>query len=238
MKSYIKGSYWAKGYAVGDSNAGTISDMLSRLWTLIPNWFSDSSPIINALFDGYAYTQNFIYSLIQYAIDQTRISTATGGWLDMIAYDFFGSTVLRKQGQSDDSFRADIILDLFQEKATRKSINRVITYLTGSAPVIFEPLHVPDTGAYGAPNCGYGKAGGYGSELLPYQAFIQVNNMPLSNVPFVAGYDESVGAYNTASRAEYVPIKSITGTVTDAQIYSALDRIKPAGTILWVNTPN
>jgi len=223
---------------VKDLGVGTEGNIFDRLLSLLPNWYSDGTPILSALLQGIAYTYSFIYSLIRYATYQTRISTATGGWLDMIAYDYYGNSLVRGPVQSDDSFRREILMGLFQEKATRKAINNVVFQLTGSTPRIFEPLRVPDTGAYGAPNFGYGLAGGYGSDLLPYQAFIKVKALPRVGIPFIAGYGSSVGAYRTPSQEEYFPIGSLVSQVTDAQIYSALDKTKPVATILWVNTPN
>ena len=112
----------------------------------------------------------------------------------------------------------------------------MVVQLTGSTPRIFEPLRVPDTGAYGAPNLGYGVAGGYGSELLPFQAFINVKSMPVSGAPYIAGYGNSVGAYATPSRAEYLAGNLTEDKLTNSQIYSALDKTKPVATTMWVNT--
>ncbi|HHW4682388.1 MAG TPA: hypothetical protein ACQGQI_04225, partial [Xylella sp.] len=93
---------------------------------------------------------------------------ATDGWLDIIATDFFGSSLRRKSGQSDASFRNRLLIHLFRERATRNGLVKVLTDLTGRTPVIFEPQRPLDTGSYGGPLIGYGQAGGYGSMRLPF----------------------------------------------------------------------
>ncbi len=82
--------------------------------------------MLDALLRGFAYATAFVYVLIAYAARQTRIKTATDGWLDMIAADFFGASLLRKPGQSDASFRARILADLFREQATRNGLVKVL----------------------------------------------------------------------------------------------------------------
>jgi hypothetical protein len=212
---------------------GDQTDVLTRIKAVLPRWFSDSNPIIDALNQGYAYVASFAYSLYIYAALQTRIKTATDGWLDMIAADYFGNALLRAVNQSDASFRARIIVNLFRERATRNGVSKVLVDLTGRAPIIIEALRPADTGAYSAPNSGYGVAGSYGSILIPFQAFIIAYRPSSSGIPNVAGYGYSPAGYGTPSQAEYASISQIQGAVTDTDIYSAIDSVKPVGTILW-----
>lgn len=212
---------------------GDQSDILQRLKATLPRWFGDSTPILDALLQGLAWAGSFVYSLISYARLQTRIKTATDGWLDMIAADFFGSSLSRAANQSDTSFRARIIINLFRERATRGGVIKVLQDLTGRTPIVFEPQRPADTGAYSAPNSGYGVAGGYGSLLLPCQAFVNAFRPTGTGIPLVAGYGISTGGYGVASRAELASMDMIQGAVTDADIYAAIDSVKPAGTTLW-----
>lgn len=214
---------------------GDNSDILKRIKSLIPSWFGDSSPILDAVITGLANGLAFIYSLYAYAKLQTRILTATDGWLDMIAADYFGTTLLRAAYQSDASFRARIIINLFRERATRSGITKVLVALTGRAPIIIELQRPLDTGAYAAPNSGYGMAGAYGSLLLPFQAFVQAYRPSSSGIPLVAGYGSAPAGYGTPSRADYASISQIQGAVTDADIMAAIDSVKPVGSIIWVN---
>lgn len=216
-------------------STGDNRDILKRIKSLIPSWFGDSSPILDAVIMGLANGLAFIYSLYAYAKLQTRILTATDGWLDMIAADYFGAALLRAAYQSNTSFRARIIINLFRERATRNGITKVLIALTGRAPIIIEPQRPLDTGAYSATNSGYGMAGAYGSLLLPFQAFVQAYRPSSSGIPLVAGYGASTAGYGTPSRADYASISQIQGAVTDADIFNAVDSVKPAGSIIWVN---
>lgn len=223
---------------------GDQSDIFARLKGMLPSrWFgspTDSVPFVDAVLWGVALVLANLYALYQYAKLQTRITTATDGWLDLIAADFFGpSGLLRKTGQSDDSYRNAIKVALLREKGTRNAITNTLVALTGRQPTIVEPWRPADTGAYGAPNSGYGVAGSYGSVLLPYQAFV-VAYRPKSAIGLanVAGYRISMGAYSTASQSEYATLSMLTGGVTDADIYAAIDAVKPAGTIVWTCIKN
>ena len=215
--------------SVGDSN-----DIFKRIKMLLPRWFGDTTPLLDAVLQGFAYSGSFIYSLYLYAKLQTRIKTATDGWLDLISADYFGSNLPRRTSQTDTSYRARIIINLFRERATRNGITKVLVDLTGRAPTIFEPQRPADTGAYGGPTIGYGLAGGYGSLLITYQSFIKAFRPSSSGIPNVIGYGNSPGGYGVASRAEYASLSQIQGAVTDADILAAIDSVKPVGTIMWV----
>jgi hypothetical protein len=218
--------------------SGDRTDMLARLKSLTPPWFDDRNPVLDGVLTGIAAAKAFLYDLINFARRQTRIATATDGWLDLIAQDYFGPSIARARNEGDDAFRARILASLFGEKGTRRAIKRVLTVLTGVEPAIFEPSRPQDTGAYGAPNGGYGAAGGYGSLLLPRQAFVIAYRQPNTGVPLVAGYGISTGAYSTPSRAEYASINDVRARVVDEQIYAAIERVRPAATVIWVNILN
>lgn len=223
---------------------GDAGDILGRLKAKLPSrWFgsvADSKALLDGVLGGIAALLAFVYTLYSYARLQTRILTATDGWLDIIAADYFGPTGLpRKTGQSDASYRLVILANLFREKATRGAVVSILTRLTGRAPTIIEPTRPSDTGAYGAPNIGYGLAGAYGSLSIPYQAFV-IAYRPVSTVGIanVAGYGISTGGYGLASRAEYASMDMVTGGVTDSDIFAAIDAVKPAGTLVWTRISN
>ncbi len=218
---------------------GTQSDVFARLKALLPRWFGDTTPILDAVLQGLAYAGSFVYSLWAYAKLQTRILTATDGWLDMIAADFFGTALLRQQNQSDASFRARIQINLIRERATRNGLIKVLTDLTGRAPTVVEPQRPADTGAYSAPNSGYGSAGAYGSVLLPYQAFVTAYRPLSSGIPMIAGYGISTAAYSTPSQGgEYASQSMIQSQVQDSDIYAAIDSVKPVASTIWARISN
>lgn len=216
--------------ATGDQN-----DITARLQQLTPHgWFANGAvPLRDALYQGAASALSFVFSLLAYVRSQTRIGTATDGFLDMIAGDFFGATLTRAAGQSDASLRSRIILGIFRERGTRNAVIKVLTQLTGRAPVIFESMRPADTGGYGVPVLGYGVAGAYGSMLLPMQAFVTAYRPVGAGVPSIAGYGISTAGYGVGSQGEYAALSMVQGALTDADIYAAIDNVRPAGYVIW-----
>lgn len=213
---------------------GDQADFEARIKSTLPmRWFGDEHPYLDALIAGLANAWAFIYTLYAYAALQTRIKTATEGWLDLISGDFFGTGLPRLANQSDASYRARILINLFRERATRLGIIKVLQDLTGRTPIVLEPKRPQDTGAYGAPNSGYGWAGMYGSMSLPYQAFVIAYRPAGTGIPNVAGYGTSTGGYGIASQAEIASLSMVQGAVLDADIYSAIESVKPEATIIW-----
>lgn len=215
---------------------GDKEDIYNRLIAVSPGWFGDYHAVLDAVLSSAATSLAWCYGLIEYARLQTRIKTATDSFLDTIALDFFGDKVKRK-GLNDASFRAKIITNLFRERGTRSSVSSVLSDLTGNEPTIFEPMNSIDTGYYGA-MAGYGVAGRYGSKLLPYQCFLIIRRKLGTGAPFVAGYGSPSGGYSTPSRACYFDINLIETSVTDDDIYGAIDSVKPAGTTVWTKITN
>lgn len=224
---------------------GDQDDMLARIKATLPGWFPSSSPILDGVLTAFANVASWVYGLIVYAKAQTRILTASDGWLDLIAFDFFGRRMLRGN-RTDDAFRTAIIAELFRPRNTRQAIIDVLTGLTGNVPDIFEPARPQDTGGYAPGPAGdgrgyglaYNMAGGYGSLLMPYEILITAHRSPSGGIPNVIGYGASPGGYSTPSEFEYGNLDMIQGTVTDADIYSAVDHVRAAGITAWVRIDN
>lgn len=213
---------------------GTQGDIVCRIKTVLPNgWFQGSTPVLDGVLNGVAWALAFVYGFVSYARLQTRISTATDGFLDLISADFLGPGLPRKPLESDAAFRTRVLAELLLEKGTRKGLIRVLQLLTGRTPVVFEPARPADTGGYNSTVMGYGAAGGYGSLACPYQAFVTAFRPAGQGIPNVGGYGGAVGAYSTPSRLEYANPSLIQGAVQDADIYAAIASVKPEGTIIW-----
>lgn len=224
---------------------GDQDDVSARTQALMPaGWFTAGmTPIEAALITAAGYLGSFIYSLIAYLVPQTRIATATDGFLDLIAQDYFGppgasTALLRQSNQSDASYRANIQANLLRQRNTRAAVIAVLEQITGETPVIFEPARPMDTGCYRGPTLGYGVAGGYGSLMIPGQAFVIAYRPAGSGIPNIAGYGISTGAYSTPSQAEFASLSMIQDTVTDADIYAAVNSVRPITRILWVRITN
>lgn len=213
---------------------GDQDDFVRRLKSVLPvQWFNDSNPILDAVLNGLASALSWVYQLYAYAVLQTRILTATDGWLDIIANDFFGERIKRQSGQTDDEFLNVIRINLFRERGTRQAIIKVLEDLTGHTPKIIEPARPQDCGGYNMPSIGYGVAGAYGSLSMPYQAFVIAYRPTGAGIPYVGGYTSTVSGYSTPSRGKYASYTELTG-VTDSQIYAAVASVKMEGTTVWV----
>ena len=174
-----------------DSGVGTPADMAARLRSTLPaGWFPVSpptpalsmTPVLDGLLAGLGSAWSFCFDLLSLSAAQTRLKTAFGAFLDMISADFFGTTLFRKSGEADDSFRVRIGAALISRRGTRQAVCDAIVAITAAAPSICEPTRGPDCGGYGCTGAeGRGGGGGYGtpvlrfgSNVLPFQYFVEV----------------------------------------------------------------
>ena len=189
---------------------GDTNDMLARIKAVLPaRWFPDATPLLDGVVTGLAEAGAWLYALLATVKLQTRLKTATGGFLDMIAQDYFGGRLPRRTGQSDDSFRVRIETELFRDRGTRGAVIEVLNYLTGRSPVVFEPARPADTCAWGMA-LGYGVAGGWGSLMLPFQCFVTA----------------------------YRPTNQGIDPVSDDDIMAAIAGVTPVAAIAWVRISN
>lgn len=217
---------------------GDTDDIVCRLKSLIPpGWIGDPSPIADAVLTGIASVLSVIYGLFQFSELQTRISTATGGWLDLISLDFFGTGLPRGAGQSDDSFRAEILANLFVKANTKAAISAALTTLTGTPPRIIELFNPGDCGAWdeysywdvdvpGAP-ARYAEPEDTAQFLVEtvFPAASLVGTAPVAAFDSVASFDEWTGWFADLNQ---------TGLQNETSVYALLNRLKVEGVIAWV----
>lgn len=196
------------------SAVGSSSDIVVRLRAALPqHWFGDDAPVLGAVLGGFGAVWAQLYDVLQTVRRQSRIGTADGAMLDLIAGDFFGSRLMRRPGQGDAAFRGAILRELLRERATRQALASALTDLTGTAPRIFEPTRPADTGAWGGA-LGYGAAGGWGSLALPFQCFVQVRRPSGQGIAGVEGYEALRSDGLISARA--VSSRSTAGSYVDA----------------------
>jgi hypothetical protein len=221
---------------------GDLADLISRLWTVLPKrWFAEQSPNLAAVLSSIATPWVWLYDLNLYVIAQGRLATATSDWLDLIAADYFGSSLRRKANEADPSYRSRIQAALLREAATRSAVSAGLTSLTGKQPIIFEPANCTDTGSYGGSGVpgmqgtgmAYGLAGGWGSLLLPLQCFISATRPATPGIGMLAGYGTSNGGYGEGA-ISYVDLSLLPGQVSDADIRAALCSLLPVNTVAWL----
>ena len=222
---------------------GDTEDFVRRMRAVLPSrWFPDTSPILDGVLTGLASAWAWLYNTLSFVRAQSRIGTASGIWLDVIAEDFFGQRLKRRPAQPDDDFRASIRHELVRERGTRAAVAAALTDLTGRAPAIFEPARTSDTGGYGGlrgggGGLGYGVAGGWGSLGLPFQFFVTAYRPHGTGIAAVAGWNASVGAYGVGA-LEYASPSMIAGQVTDSDIFASVAAVLPANAIAWTQISN
>ena len=140
---------------------GDATDIRSRLRSVLPQgWFpepgdtigtaSSPTPVLDAILSGIAETLSWIYSLLGYAKNQTRISTSTDGWLEIAALDYFGPGQFpRVPGETDASYAARIQAALLPKANTRQVIHDALVSLTGNPVRMIEPFDPRDTFVWG-----------------------------------------------------------------------------------------
>jgi hypothetical protein len=208
---------------------GDPPDMAARMQAVLPaRWFGDAAPLLRAVLAGLGTCWSIMYGLLQTVRAQARIATASGGFLDMISADFFGTALPRRNAEADTLFRVRIDQELLRPRATRAALALALTELTGNPPVIFEPARTSDTGGYSLGGVGYGVAGGWGSLQLPYQVFVTAFRPAGGGIALLAGY-------GTGGIAGYGDLSMVTTVVSDADIQQAVTQILPAASIAWMN---
>ncbi|MCF7536144.1 hypothetical protein [Pseudomonas petrae] len=217
-------------------STGDQDDMFGRLKRLLPaGWFGDINPVRDALLWGYAQALSWAFTLYLYAKDQTRIKTASDGWLDLIGLDFFGNNLPRYSGQIDSSYRNRILINIFRERATRHGMDQVLYDLTGRRPLIIEPAKPDDCGCLGV-TLGLGVAGPIGSTSCPYQAFVTVYR------PLGAGAGKWPGLatnwFGLGETSALIPQSQLFPDVSDADIVAAIEAAKAFGTTIWYRITN
>lgn len=219
---------------------GDQTDFQNRLRAVLPaSWFPDVTPVLDTLLGGLGAAWTSIYIMLQYVTSQTRITSASDIWLDLIAWDFFGNKLRRRPSESDYMLRSRVMLEMFRERATRSAVESVLRDLTGRCPMIFEPARTSDTGGYMSleglgGGIAYNGAGGWGSLNLPFQCFVTAYRPNDSGIGQVTGWGDFAGGYGEGA-IEYASSSMVQAQVMDADIYSAIMGVLPAATMAWTN---
>lgn len=211
---------------------GDTTDMARRVRALVPQgWFNDQTPVLDGLLQSVGTAWSLSYGLINFVVQQARISTASGIFLDLISSDFFGTDLPRFNNEQDKTFVLRIKQELLRPRGTRAAVILALQQLTGRAPAIFEPALTSDTGGYTLGGVGYCVSGGWGNLALPFQSFITAYRAEGSGIAQIAGYATGgVLAYGDLSME---PLQ-----ISDADIIAAIPPLLPAATTAWVRISN
>lgn len=215
--------------------AGNSDDMLARLRSLVPaGWFASlTAPVRDVVFGGLSDALAFSYGQLQAVRAQTRITTASGWFLDLIGWDFFGARFLRRSGESDATWRARIINEILRPRATRAAIIRALSDLTGWRPIVIELFNPQDCGGYGSGRFAYGASGCWGSRDAKNELLITAFRPSTVGIANVNGFGGYLSGYGAGS-AEYVARDNSAFAVSDAEIYRTVADTIAAGVKAWV----
>lgn len=213
---------------------GDADDMLRRQKALLARgWFSDSSPVLDAVLSGFSSIAAYVYDLLTYASRQTRIGTASDGFLDLAAFDFFGLRIKRRPDQADESFRQLILKEIFRERVTRKGIQGAVADLTNLDVRMFEPFNARDCGGLDTGYLGFDTVGRYGAVDMPRQIFVALLNPIGAGIPNAPGMDDGLGGFD-APPEQFGDLSRVVGPVTQQNIYDTINATRAAGITAWV----
>lgn len=210
-----------------------MSTMLSRLRAMIPSrWRGDDTPVLDAVLAGPASVLQEAADRLAWVRLQSRLRTAEGAWLDQLTFDFLGGGVQREEGESDESLRTRLRIELLREKATRRAVVRAIEDVTGETPLVIEPARPADIGGYGVAR-GYGVAGRYGSLRLPYQTFVIAYRPVAPGVPQVNGWGGTIAGWGRGL-GQWLSGRDVAERIPDRRILRVISRVMPAASVAWV----
>ena len=217
---------------------GDQADISRRIFRWLPaRWFpTDQGTLVQAVVNGLATGLASIYAMIAYAALQVRIATATDGFLDLIAGDFFGDRLPRTNGELDPLYSARIRREIVRERVTREAIDRVIYDTTGNHPVIMELDRVSDIGAW-RQGFAWG-VGSYGSKGAPFQVFVTTPRQNPNVFPLMAGWHAYAGGYRGRFSAWALPSIFPAPQPPDAAIIAAIENVRAAGITVWLQLTN
>ena len=216
----------------------TAAQIQAYLVSKLPKgWFSSTATatgIIGAILAGYAWSFEYVMGIAQFVALQIYLQTTSGGFLDLWAYDFLGTFVLRKEGEADISFRNRVSAYIFAPTVSKGAIVTLLTRLGFTSPVVREAFSPNDTAAFsGTFYFGGGGNARFGSKDYPGQIFVE------AGLPLVAD-SESIPAFNEVyfnSDPAYMTAPPST-LVTLSDLYDAINFIRAAGILAWVKQLN
>jgi len=217
------------------------NDVFQRIKATLPlRWFNEDTPILDLVLTSMSAGWVALFSLLDYVSQQCRIRTASDGWLDLIALDYFGDRTKRRLHEVDGSFRRQIFLDLLRERCTRVALYDTLEVLTGRPPTIFEPSNPGDTGCFCGPGVtmsggsAYNCSGGWGSLDLPFQVFVRAYRPEMPGIALINGWNGNIGGFG-GGFSSYVSSGGASSGASDLEICKSISSVVPAGTVVWMS---
>jgi len=165
-------------WAASTTNILTSFDVLAK-----QNALQNDSLLFDAMTLAGGYGLSVAYNQVLAVQPQIYMQTATGTELDLVAQDYFGTSVQRTLGQSDSSFRSQIQASFFNIGPTYNDIFKTLTNLVGPNARILQ--QIPQQQAWNVSNWGYNVAGIWCSRTQSAQVLIQMPRQPTSSAQTV-----------------------------------------------------
>ena len=248
-------------------NSGVIS-LNPIYWQHLKNalpigWFQDNTPVIDALMNGFVWCVQLIMNTLDLVIPQMRIKTSTGGFLDIIGNDFFGTNLQRLPNEKDSTYLSRILSVLFQSKNTYAALyDAVSNYYFNQSDV---SIALYEYGMFTSGNLsledGVTDINNEDSTTVDLETSLQT--IPNNSFPVGLNFQDAAVRYstdlqpyesllilsgaslveNTIDNENDTPILMEDGTnmdnefvgTLDQSLFNLIERIKPVGTVVWVS---
>ena len=229
---------------------GDQTNNLIRLKATLPaGWFKSNgdgsgvspTPLLDAVLSGFAALGAWAYSLLQYVKMQTRIATATDGWLDIVSLDLFGGILPRLAGETDSAFRARIKANLFLPANTRAAVLEAVEAVTGFPARVIEPWQPNDTFRWGRSFWGVNNTANPGQWANGNQ---RCTALFVCALPLPAGFGGNPrfgwGNWFYGSNPALAVASGAWWTESESQnagaalVYSTINRVRPVGVSIFV----
>lgn len=222
--------------ATGDQN-----DLISRLQKWMPQgWYpATTGTRIYAVMAGLASVLSSIFGMIAYARLQTRIATATDGFLDIISRDYLANNLPRIPGETDAAFSVRIRANIFLKANTRTNIQAYLQTITGYPVRMIEPWQPNDTFVWGRSFWGVDTTvnpGQWANGNQRYCGLIALT-LPASGASGLSRSWWGQWFWNTVSSlapAAGAWWLAFSGSNAEQLIYAAIIRLKVFGTSIYV----
>ncbi len=219
------------------AKVGARDDLGNRIRGLLPRWFGSDpafAPLVEAFIDSAAWALSFLYDLIAFARLQTRIATATGGWLELAANDYLGPSFRRFDGETDASYSLRIRREVLRHRNTRRAVDQVVVDLLGVHPGIYEPWRPADCGGLGTGSFALGAAGVLASRGAKHEAFVTVPFPQGYGIPDRTGLGDPLCALGAPSFGLCDDQDVIGSGAWVADICRAVEGVRPVATLIYL----
>ena len=205
-----------------------------RLYGKLPvGWFPadpTDAPMISSIIGAVAVVAANTYAQLSYTNAQTRLLTATGIYLDMIANEYLGYfNFPRRQNEDDDTYRLRILNEILRPRGTKAAIISALHDLTGYYPTIFHPVDDAqgwDMDYFDSPTM---LLGDYN---LPYTSWVEIRLPPGAGIPYAEGWDS--GFYDADDGFAYGDDAELASIVGQQEIFNTITLTAPDGVSVYV----